>query len=433
MITYLQEQHKGTVGKHVDNFELYLDTEVFFDEELLKWFVYGKVRLKVINKTCIGNPTFILTVNSQDKSTDVWMKDKVFESGEYVLGSFLSIYSASFADTTVNIYAKLLLEANEEGPGECSIEHTITLPFALNASGIMLLNNIGGSSINLKVVNMAPTLGYDRYIDFYYKKSIDEEYIFIDREILTSDATSYSRSILGLLAGVSYDFRCVITSSSGEHLITLDRTIVTSLVMPRLDILYRTTSEIMLKISELESVVNYDRVLVLNYIIKGSVEWVKYDAIILSIPAGTTASEYIFEITGLEAGTNYEFQIVCNNEELIIFTKSIFASTLSEIEEEDVHTIIVAEGTLYFSIKNSELNVGEKKLVAYIQDPKSMKYYFVCDATSSFFKTGYEFVITPDVSADIKSLLSAEAPTFKLIFLDPTTSIVENIRYVVGG
>lgn len=433
MITYLQEQHKGAIGKNVDNFELYLNTDVFFDEELLKWSVYGQVKLKVINKACVGNPSFILTVNGQDKVSNVWMKDKVFEPGEYTLGSFLNFYSASFADTTVQICAKLLLEANEEGPGDCLINHVVTLPFVLNASGIMLLDNAGDSSVSLKVVNMAPTLGYDRYMDFYYKKSVDSDYIFIDREVLPADSINYSRTILGLLSGVSYDFRCKITSVSGEHLITLDRSIITSLVMSRLGILYRTASEIMLKISELESVVNYDRVLALNYRVKGSLEWVKYDAIIISIPAGTVADEYIFEIGNLDSGTNYEFQVVCTNEETVLFKKSIFGSTVSEVEEEDVCSIIVSDGTLNFSIKNSELNVGNKTLALYVQDAFSKKYYFIGDMTSTFFKSGYDFVLTPDVEVNVKNLISAENPTFKLIFLDPTTSIVEDIRYVVGG
>ena len=157
MITYLQEHIEGTVGKHSDHFKLYLDTEAIFDERIMKWVVASRVWLKVIDWCCIGNPIFILTVDGADKANHIWLHEKAFVTDEYVLGSFVNFYSASFTDTEVPIYASFILEANEKGPGTCVVESTIKLPSVLNASGIMLVDNAGASNVVLRVVNLPKT------------------------------------------------------------------------------------------------------------------------------------------------------------------------------------------------------------------------------------------------------------------------------------
>ena len=433
MITYLHQKKEGVVGKNSDNFEFYIDTAVHFDERLTKWIVRGTVHLVVKNCTCVGNPVFILTVNDEDKANNIWLKDTMLKPGEYILGKFTNIYSASFADIPVSVYTSYILEGNEEGPGTCSAEIFFELPSTLNASGLLLVDNAGSSNVSLKVVNMVPTIGYNRVLEFYYKKSSDEHYEFLDREVILKDITSYTRYLSGLVPGVSYDFRCKVYTATGELLVTLDRSFITALVIPKVNVLYTTTSSVMLKVSNVDSVVNYRRYFLIKYRLKGSLDWMVTDCHI-TVEKNVPLSEFIYTVENLESGTNYEFLVLCESDKEEIYRKSIYSNTLSETQEIDAHVILVTGTKLECTIRNTKLNQGNKNLMLYIQSKDKNKYMLIETCPSNFYRSGYTFILSlENKDPDILELLTIPNPTFKLVFSDAITNIVEDIRYVVGG
>lgn len=427
MVTYLQQHDDGTVGRLSEHFEFYMDSVAQFDETLMKWIVRGNIKLKVKDYSCIGNPIFVLSVDGEDKSNRIWRDNVLFEDGEYILGSFTNNYCASFTEQNITVCASFILDANNKGPATCLLEASLKIPAVLDASGIMLATDAGASTVALRLVNMPTTLEYIRKLKFYYKKSIDTEYQYLDTELITCDITSYTRYISDLVPGVSYDFKCEIYTCTDENLAILERTYLVPLKTPILDVLYRKIDNLIIKVSALDSIVSYDRILRMSYRTRGSLDWIDVGTS-YAIAASSIANDYRFNVSGLAPGTHYEFMLEVSSESVVLFRKSLITSTQSEQDENEAFSIVSEGAVVHINVCNLKLNSGTKTLNMYLQDSSNQKYKHILSTDSSSFRTGFTSTITLDLEETVD-----EGGIFKLIFSDSITGVVEDIRFISGG
>lgn len=253
------------------------------------------------------------------------------------------------------------------GP-EGLITSVTTTANTLEVPGKLSVDNIGESAVTLILSGLTNAIG--RTVKWFYKKSTDTAYISAGTTELTSNASSVSKVVSGLINETVYNFKAEIyDANDSNHIVGIKTAIATTQRQVAIMALESATSvSLRVMLRDMETNVNYDKYI--YWYIKRSTDANYTDAGYDVVTADSGASSQSHLFTGLVSstiGTGGELQ-------------EAFYDVRAVIKKDNAATMATLNGIYATTLRDSDIPkpnitealqvIGEKKVELWWEAPE---------------------------------------------------------------
>ncbi len=253
------------------------------------------------------------------------------------------------------------------GP-EGLITSVTTTANTLEVPGKLSVDNIGESAVTLILSGLTNAIG--RTVKWLYKKSTDTAYVAAGTTELTSNASSVSKVVSGLINETVYNFKAEIyDANDSNHILGIKTAIATTQRQVAIMALESATSvSLRVVLRDMETNVNYDKYI--YWYIKRSTDANYTDAGYDVVTADSGASSQSHLFTGLVSstiGTSGELQEAAYDVRAVI-------------KKDNAATMATLNGTYATTLRDSDIPkpvitealqvIGEKKVELWWEAPE---------------------------------------------------------------
>lgn len=253
------------------------------------------------------------------------------------------------------------------GP-EGLITSVTTTANTLEVPGKLSVDNIGESAVTLILSGLTNAIG--RTVKWFYKKSTDTAYISAGTTELTSNASSVSKVVSGLINETVYNFKAEIyDANDSNHIVGIKTAIATTQRQVAIMALESATSvSLRVVLRDMETNVSYDKYI--YWYIKRSTDANYTDAGYDVVTADSGASSQSHLFTGLVSST-----IGADGE-----LQEAFYDVRAVIKKDNAATMATLNGTYATTLRDSDIPkpvitealqiIGEKKVELWWEAPE---------------------------------------------------------------